>query len=96
MNKWNTLKVATYGACLGLLYAASLEIGLWAHPDVNDQLFGTQGGPVNVIVFALDGRIMAYQEKMAQRTGVTEGAFMAEPPSQRCGTNSRTTHLVIP
>src|SRR5258707_12899399 len=24
--------------------------------NANDQLFGTQGGPVNVIVFALDGR----------------------------------------
>jgi hypothetical protein len=60
-----------YGACLGPLYAASLEIGLWAHPDVNDQLFGTQGGPVNVIVFALDGRIMAYQEKPPERDPAT-------------------------
>ena len=40
MNKWNTLKVAMYGACLGLLYAASLEIGLWTHPDV----YGQAGG----------------------------------------------------
>jgi hypothetical protein len=40
MNKWNTLKVAMCGACLGLLYAASLEIGLWTHPDV----YGQAGG----------------------------------------------------
>src|SRR6202140_4299073 len=40
MNKWNTFKVAMYGACLGLLYAASLEIGLWTHPDV----YGQAGG----------------------------------------------------
>src|ERR1700730_837228 len=40
MNKWNTLKVAMYGACVGLLYAASLEIGLWTHPD----MYGQAGG----------------------------------------------------
>ena len=40
MNKWNPLRVAMYGACLGLLYAASLEIGLWTHPDV----YGQAGG----------------------------------------------------
>jgi hypothetical protein len=40
MNKWNPLRVAMYGACLGLLYAASLEIGLWTHPD----MYGQAGG----------------------------------------------------
>jgi len=40
MNKWNTLRFAMYGACLGLLYAAFLEIGLWTHPDV----YGQAGG----------------------------------------------------
>jgi hypothetical protein len=40
MNKWNTLRVAMYGACLGLLYAAFLEIGLWAQVD----MYGQAGG----------------------------------------------------
>jgi hypothetical protein len=40
MNKWNTLRFAMYGACGGLLYAASLEIGLWTHPD----MYGQAGG----------------------------------------------------
>jgi len=40
MNKWNTLRVAMYGACLGLLYAAVLEIGLWAQVD----MYGQAGG----------------------------------------------------
>ena len=40
MNKWNTLRFAVYGACLGLLYAVSLEIGLWAHPDMSGQAGG--------------------------------------------------------
>jgi hypothetical protein len=40
MNKWNTLRFAVYGACLGLLYAASLEIGLWTHPDMSGQAGG--------------------------------------------------------
>jgi hypothetical protein len=40
MNKWNILRFAMYGACVGLLYAASLEIGLWTHPD----MYGQAGG----------------------------------------------------
>jgi hypothetical protein len=40
MTKWNTLRVAMYGACLGLLYAAFLEIGLWAQVD----MYGQAGG----------------------------------------------------
>jgi hypothetical protein len=40
MNKWNTLRFAMYGACLGLLYAAFLEIGLWAQVD----MYGQAGG----------------------------------------------------
>jgi len=40
MNKWNTLRLAMYGACLGLLYAAFLEIGLWAQVD----MYGQAGG----------------------------------------------------
>jgi len=40
MNKWNTLRFAMYGACLGLLYAALLEIGLWAQVD----MYGQAGG----------------------------------------------------
>jgi hypothetical protein len=40
MNKWNTLRVAMYGACLGLLYAGFLEIGLWAQVD----MYGQAGG----------------------------------------------------
>jgi hypothetical protein len=40
MNKWNALRFAMYGACLGLLYAASLEIGLWTHLD----MYGQAGG----------------------------------------------------
>jgi hypothetical protein len=40
MNKWNILRFAMYGACVGLLYAASLEIGIWTHPD----MYGQAGG----------------------------------------------------
>ena len=40
MNKWNTLRFAMYGSCLGLLYAAFLEIGLWAQVD----MYGQAGG----------------------------------------------------
>jgi hypothetical protein len=40
MNKWNMLRFAMYGACLGLFYAASLEIGLWTHPDMSGQAGG--------------------------------------------------------
>ena len=40
MNKWNTLRFSMYGACLGLLYAAFLEIGLWAQVD----MYGQAGG----------------------------------------------------
>jgi hypothetical protein len=40
MNKWNTLRVAIYGACLGLLYAAFLEIGLWTQVDISGQAGG--------------------------------------------------------
>jgi hypothetical protein len=40
MNKRNTLRFAMYGACLGLLYAAFLEIGLWTHPDMSGQAGG--------------------------------------------------------
>ena len=40
MNKWNTLRFAMHGACLGLLYAAFLEIGLWAQVD----MYGQAGG----------------------------------------------------
>ena len=38
---WNTLKFAMYGACLGLLYAAYLDMGLWTQgPDMIAQAFG--------------------------------------------------------
>jgi hypothetical protein len=40
MNKWNMPRVAMYGACLGLLYAAFLEIGLWTHVDISGQAGG--------------------------------------------------------
>jgi hypothetical protein len=40
MNTWNTLRFAMYGACLGLLYAAFLEIELWAQVD----MYGQAGG----------------------------------------------------
>jgi hypothetical protein len=40
MNKWNTLRFAMYGACLGLLYTAFLEIGLWTHVDMSGQAGG--------------------------------------------------------
>ena len=40
MNKSNTLRFAIYGACLGLLYAAFLEIGLWTQVDMS----GPAGG----------------------------------------------------
>jgi hypothetical protein len=47
MNKWNTLRFAMYGACLGLLYAASLEIGLWTHSDIYGQAgAGLIGGTI--------------------------------------------------
>ena len=52
MNKWNTLRFAMYGACLGLLYAASLEIGLWTHPDV----YGQAGG--GLIAGTITGAIL--------------------------------------
>ena len=40
MSKRNTLRFAMYGACLGLLYAAFLEIGLWAQVDMSGQAGG--------------------------------------------------------
>ena len=40
MSKRNTLRFAMYGACLGLLYAAFLEMGLWAQVD----MYGQAGG----------------------------------------------------
>jgi hypothetical protein len=41
MNKWNTLKFAMYGACIGMLYAAYLDIGLWTQgPDMIARAFG--------------------------------------------------------
>jgi hypothetical protein len=40
MNKWNTLRFAMYGACLGLLYTAFLEIGLLTHVDMSGQAGG--------------------------------------------------------
>jgi hypothetical protein len=40
MSKRNMLKFAMYGACLGLLYAAFLEIGLWAQVDMSGQAGG--------------------------------------------------------
>ncbi len=54
MNKWNTLRVAMYGACLGLLYATSLEIGLWAHPDMYEQAgAGLIGGTIAGAILGL-------------------------------------------
>jgi len=52
MNKWNTLKVAMYGACLGLLYAAFLEIGLWTQVDMSGQAGG------GLIVGTMTGAIL--------------------------------------
>jgi hypothetical protein len=36
----NTLRFAMYGACLGVLYAAFPEIGLWAQVGMNGQAGG--------------------------------------------------------
>jgi hypothetical protein len=57
MHKWSTLKVAMYGACLGLLYATSLEIGLWIHPDV----YGQAGGGLiaGTIAGAIPGSLIS-------------------------------------
>jgi len=60
MNKWNTLRGCEYGACLGLLYAASLEIGLWAHPDMYGQaggglIGGTIAGAILGLLFRVFG-----------------------------------------
>jgi hypothetical protein len=41
-----------YGACVGLLYAASQEIGLWTHPD----MYGQAGG--GLIAGTLAGGIL--------------------------------------
>jgi hypothetical protein len=45
---WNTLRFAMYGACLGLLYVAFLEIELWTQgPDMIGQAVrGLIGGTI--------------------------------------------------
>ena len=44
-----------YGACLGLLYAAFLEIGLWAQVD----MYGQAGGIGGTIVGGILGLLIS-------------------------------------
>jgi hypothetical protein len=57
MNKSNTLRFAMYGACLGLLDAAFLEIGLWTQVDMSGPAGGRFiGGTIaRAILFLLSG-----------------------------------------
>jgi hypothetical protein len=68
MNKWNTLRVAMYGACLGLLYAAFLEIGLWAQVD----MYGQAGG--GLIGGTIVGGILDHR---FHETGLMHGIHLA-------------------
>jgi hypothetical protein len=41
LNNWNTLRFAGYGACVGMLYAAYQDIGLWTQgPDMIARAIG--------------------------------------------------------
>ena len=56
MSKRNTLRFAMYGACLGLLYAAFLEMGLWAQVDMSGQAGGGLiGGTIAGAILGLLG-----------------------------------------
>ena len=74
MNKWNTLRFAMYGACLGLLYAASLEIGLWTHVDMSGQAGG------GLIGGAIAGAILALQLLFCFEVRALGGGLVSSTP----------------
>jgi hypothetical protein len=54
MSKRNTLRFAMYGACLGVLYAAFQEMGLWAQVDMSGQAGGGLiGGTITGAILGL-------------------------------------------
>jgi hypothetical protein len=47
-DKWDTLAIAKWGACAGVLYAAwqGLSLGGWSAGDIAEKLGGLLGGAI--------------------------------------------------